>query len=127
MTAAIVAVSIGTAAASVELMKTGFGRLRPDASFAQFAATGLSFPSGHSSMSAVVFLTLGVLLARTHARRSERFYILGVAALLTLLVGVSRAALGVHWATDVIGGWAFGTAWATGWLLIASRLERPVA
>ena len=126
MTAAIVAMSIGTAAASVELLKASFGRLRPDASFAQFAASGLSFPSGHSSMSAVVFLTLGALLARTHVRLFERCYILGVAALLTLLVGVSRAALGVHWATDVLGGWAFGTAWATAWLLVASRLERPM-
>lgn len=124
MTAAIVAASIVTAAASVELLKAGFGRLRPDAAFAQFAANGLSFPSGHSSMSAVVFLTLGALLARTHARLSERCYILGAAALLTLLIGISRAALGVHWATDVLGGWAFGTAWATAWLLVASRLER---
>jgi len=126
MTAAIVALSIGTAAASVGLLKASFGRLRPDASFAQFAASGLSFPSGHSSMSAVVFLTLGVLLARTHVSLTERCYILGVAALLTLLVGISRAALGVHWATDVLGGWAFGTAWATAWLLIAGRLERPM-
>jgi undecaprenyl-diphosphatase len=124
VTAVLVALSVGSAAAGVELLKAAFGRLRPDAAFAEFAATGLSFPSGHSSLSAVVFLTLGVLLARTHGRLGERCYIVGVAVLMTLLVGISRAALGVHWATDVLGGWAFGTAWATAWLLVAKRLDR---
>jgi undecaprenyl-diphosphatase len=123
LSAVLVALSVGMATACVELLKAGFGRLRPDAAFSHFAAPGLSFPSGHSSMSAVVLLTLAALVARTHARPSERCYILGVAALLTILVGVSRAALGVHFATDVLGGWAFGTAWATAWLLIASRLS----
>jgi len=123
---AIVLCSIGTGVVAVESLKAAFGRVRPDAAFAAFPATGMSFPSGHSSMSAVVFLTLGALWAHSHDRIWERVYILCVAALLTVLVGVSRAALGVHWATDVIGGWAFGIAWATAWLLIAKRLDgRP--
>jgi undecaprenyl-diphosphatase len=123
-TSVIVALSVSSGAAAVELLKSAFGRLRPQSAFAQFVAPGLSFPSGHSSMSAVVFLTLGVLLARMHDRSRERWFIMGAATLCTLLVGVSRAALGVHWSTDVLGGWAFGMAWATIWLLVARQLDR---
>jgi len=59
-----------------------------------------------------VFLTLGVLLARVQPRRSLKIYFLGIAVLLTLLVGTSRVYLGVHWPTDVVAGWCIGTAWA---------------
>lgn len=121
---AIAVCSIGSAVLAMELFKVGFGRGRPDAAFAAFPATGMSFPSGHSSMAAVVFLTLGAMWASTQDRLWERIYIVGVAATLTILVGISRAALGVHWATDVLGGWAFGIAWASAWLLIAQQLKR---
>jgi undecaprenyl-diphosphatase len=84
----------------------------------------MSFPSGHASMSAIVFLTLGALLANTRGRWVERVFILATAAIATFLVGVSRVALGVHWATDVLAGWALGTGWATAWLLVAHRTRR---
>ena len=87
-------------------------------------ATGLSFPSGHATMSAVVFLTLGTLVASTRTLWVERLYILCAAAFMTMLVGASRIALGVHSATDVVGGWAFGSAWAIAWLLLAGFLDR---
>jgi undecaprenyl-diphosphatase len=118
--ALLVGASIGSAALLVGSLKAIFGRSRPDSAFAAFVQAGLSFPSGHASMSAVVYLTMGALLASTRERVSERVYILATAALFTLLVGISRVALGVHWATDVFGGWAFGTAWAVLWLLIAA-------
>ncbi|MBX9717075.1 MAG: phosphatase PAP2 family protein, partial [Burkholderiaceae bacterium] len=60
-------------------------------------------------------------LASTRSRAIERTYILATASLMTLLVGLSRIALGVHWATDVVAGWAFGAAWALVWLLFARR------
>ena len=123
-TAVLVAVSVISGSALVTVLKAAFGRLRPDARFAELVAPGLSFPSGHASMSAIVFLTLGVLIASTRHRVAERMYILATAALLTLLVGLSRVALGVHWATDVLGGWAFGAAWALAWLLLAQWLAR---
>jgi undecaprenyl-diphosphatase len=75
-------------------------------------------------MSAIAFLTMGALIAATRRRTRERIYILLVAGLLTLLVGISRVALGVHWATDVMGGWAFGAAWAVVWLLVARVFAR---
>jgi undecaprenyl-diphosphatase len=123
VTAGLLAASTGCAIATVELLKAGFGRMRPDSAFAHFTQSGLSFPSGHSSMSAVVFLTLAVLLARAHALRPERAYIMCAAFLLAGLIGLSRVALGVHWLTDVIGGWTFGAAWAIVWLLIDERLD----
>jgi undecaprenyl-diphosphatase len=75
-------------------------------------------------MSAIVYLTLGTLIASTRATWSQRLYILVVATLMTVLVGVSRVTLGVHWATDVLGGWAFGAAWAMAWLVLAQYLTR---
>jgi undecaprenyl-diphosphatase len=121
-TAFMVAVSVVSGTVLVSVFKAAFGRLRPDAAFAELEASGLSFPSGHASMSAIVFLTLGALFASTRNRRAERVYILLTAALMTALVGLSRVALGVHWATDVLAGWSFGSAWAIGWLVIARYL-----
>jgi undecaprenyl-diphosphatase len=118
----LVAASVVSGSVLVGLFKAAFGRPRPDASFAELVAPGLSFPSGHASMSAIVFLTIGAITASTRSRPSERAYIMATAFVMTLLVGFSRVALGVHWATDVLGGWAFGAGWAMAWLLLARRL-----
>jgi undecaprenyl-diphosphatase len=117
------AVISGTVA--VNLLKTAFGRMRPDAAYAEMLVPGLSFPSGHAGNAAIVFLTLGALLASTRIRPAERAYLLAMASLLALLVGVSRVMLGVHWATDVLAGWAFGAAWAMLWLLPRRGLAFP--
>lgn len=122
--ASLVAVSMISGVSLVTMFKDFFDRARPDLAYAELAAPGLSFPSGHTSMSAIAFLTIGALLAATRRRTGERFYILLTAGLITLLVGLSRIALGVHWTTDVIGGWAFGSAWAVVWLLVARALNR---
>ena len=122
--ALLVAASTLSGAVCVRAFKVAFGRARPDTAYAELVTTTLSFPSGHATMSAVVFLTLGALVANTRTRWVERLYILGAAALMTLLVGASRVALGVHWATDVLAGWAFGSAWAIAWLLWASLLSQ---
>ena len=71
-----------------------------------------------------MYLTLGVMLAGTRSQARERLYILAAATLMTVLVGLSRIVLGVHWATDVLAGWAFGAAWALLGLLMARRLTR---
>jgi undecaprenyl-diphosphatase len=122
ITALLVVASTVSCAILISLLKAVFSRMRPDVAFADHAAWGMSFPSGHASMSAAVFLTLGVLTATTRSRLSERLYILAVAAATALLIGASRVALGVHWASDVLAGWAVGAAWAMAWLLIAYRL-----
>jgi undecaprenyl-diphosphatase len=117
----IVATAVVTGWVGVSWLKAGFGRVRPAADLAVLIAPGMSFPSGHAGMSAIVFLTLGALLASTRSRTIEPAYILAMASLMTLLVGLSRIALGVHWTTDVLAGWAFGAAWALVWLMLARR------
>lgn len=82
-----------------------------------------SFPSGHAMLSATVFLTLGALLGSFTQDRVLRAYFLIVAGTLTLMVGLSRVYMGVHYPTDVLGGWTAGTAWALGCWLIARRLQ----
>jgi undecaprenyl-diphosphatase len=119
----MVAIAVSLGAAGVSLLKANFERGRPSPAFAELMAPGMSFPSGHAGMSAIVFLTVGALLASHRRRAAERVYIFSVAALLTLLVGLSRMALGVHWATDVLAGWTYGFAWALFWLLLVRWLE----
>jgi undecaprenyl-diphosphatase len=94
------------------ILKSLFQRPRPDiVPHGAYVSTS-SFPSGHSMLSAVTYLTLGALLARSHERKRIKTYILALAALLTLMVGVSRVYLGVHWPTDVLAGWTAGASWA---------------
>lgn len=104
-------------------LKTGFHRPRPDlVSHGSMIYTS-SFPSGHSMLSAVVFLTGGALLAALHGARRVRFYLIGCSILATLLVGASRVYLGVHWPSDVLAGWAAGAAWAAACWLAAQWLQ----
>ncbi len=123
-TALLMATSAMSGTALVSVFKAAFGRSRPDLAYADFLVPSLSFPSGHASMSAVVYLTLGALIASTLPRLAQRAYILASAGLMTMLVGLSRVVLGVHWATDVLGGWTFGVAWAIIWLLLAWHIAR---
>jgi undecaprenyl-diphosphatase len=95
-----------------DLLKDLFQRPRPDIVPQLVYATNSSFPSGHSMMSAVTYLTLGALLARSHERKALKAFFLLTAALLCFLVGVSRVYLGVHWPTDVLAGWTAGAVWA---------------
>lgn len=94
------------------LLKWGFDRPRPDLVPHATAVYTQSFPSGHAMLSAVVYLTLGALLARTESDIRVKVYLLGSACLLTIIVGISRIYLGVHWPTDVLAGWAVGAGWA---------------
>ena len=101
------------------LLKYTIDRPRPDLVPHGNLIYTSSFPSGHSMMSAVVYLTLAALVTRLIQRKRLKGYALGVAMILTLMVGVSRIYLGVHWPSDVLAGWAAGAAWALGCWLVA--------
>lgn len=120
--AILLASATASGAMAVGMLKTAFGRSRPDAIFAAIESHGYGFPSGHATNSAIVFLTLGAIFASRQARPVERSCMLALAVLMAAMVGLSRVALGVHWPTDVIAGWAFGAAWALLWLLAAQWL-----
>ena len=107
-----VIVSVAGGIALSNLLKWGFDRPRPDLVPHATAVYSQSFPSGHAMLSAVVYLTLGALMARTEAEVRVKIYLLSAACLLTLTVGISRVYLGVHWPTDVLAGWAVGASWA---------------
>jgi undecaprenyl-diphosphatase len=105
-------------------LKLSFGRQRPDVVPHLVDIYTPSFPSGHSMLSAVVYLTLGALLARIVPRRTIKVYFLTVAMALTSLVGLSRIYMGVHYPTDVLAGWSAGLAWALICWLVARYLQR---
>jgi undecaprenyl-diphosphatase len=108
-----------------QTMKWAYARPRPELVPHGTEIYTASFPSGHSMMSAIVYLTLGALLARTQSVPSVKVYILAIAVFLTLLVGISRVYLGVHWPTDVLAGWALGGVWALAcWMVMAWLQER---
>jgi undecaprenyl-diphosphatase len=115
--------AVGSGIAASMLVKAGFDRPRPDLVPHGAVTYTSSFPSAHAMLSALVYLTLAVLLARVEKRRRIRAYILVVAILLSLAVGVSRIYLGVHWPTDVLAGWAAGAGWALACLLLADWLQ----
>ncbi len=105
-------------------LKLGFERPRPDLVPHATRVYTASFPSGHAMMSAVTYLTLGALLARVETRRRARAFIVGLAVAMTLLVGLSRVYLGVHWPSDVLAGWSVGAAWASLCWFVALQLQR---
>lgn len=107
-----------------QLLKDLIGRQRPDLVFRAAEAANPSFPSGHAMLSAVVFLSLGTLSARFATSRPIKTYVMTAAVLLTVLVGATRVYLGVHWLTDVLAGWALGSAWALLFWLIEWAWER---
>ena len=117
-TAVLIFVAVAGGQALSSLLKVGVDRPRPELVSHLVTETSLSFPSGHAMLSAVTYLTLGALAAQFAPGRTTRIYVLSLAVLVALLVGVSRIYLGVHWPSDVLAGWCAGSAWAMlCWLL----------
>lgn len=105
-------------------LKAVFGRDRPEEAWRLVEAVNASFPSGHAMLSAVVYLTLGALVARFARKKRVKAFALVGAVVVALTVGLSRIYLGVHWPSDVLAGWCLGAAWALGWWLAVQAWDR---
>jgi undecaprenyl-diphosphatase len=121
-------ITSGSGVLLMVLLKNLFDRQRPDIIPHMVEVTTQSYPSGHTMMSAVVYLTLATMVAFLQQKKRTKIYSISMALLVTFLVGFSRIYLGVHYPSDVFAGWAFGLAWAsfcwlvvklTGWLDLA--------
>ena len=117
-------VAVGGGIVLAGLAKDLFDRPRPELVAQYSLVRTSSFPSGHSMMAAVAYLSLGALVSRSLPGRRQKAYVLGLAILLTVLVGISRVYLGVHWPTDVLAGWLAGAMWAVLCVLGARTLGR---
>ena len=110
----------------VALVKTEVARPRPDLVDHLVQVSNMSFPSGHSANSAIVYLTLAGLASQVTVSAAARRYILVIAILMVGAIGCSRVYLGVHWPSDVLAGWSFGTLWALGWWLATARAREAI-
>ena len=106
-----------------DLLKFAFARARSDVVIPLARVFTTSFPSGHATLSAITYLTIGAILARSQPSSPISLYFMSLAVFLTVLVGVSRIYLGVHYPTDVLAGWCIGAAWAMGCWAIMTYLQ----
>ena len=124
LSALLLVLGLAGGVALSEGLKAMFGRERPPEALQAVETLNASFPSGHSLLSAVFYLSIGVMLTRAFPQKRFKAYIIGVAVLLTLIVGLTRVYLAAHWATDVLAGWSVGAAWAMALWLVAYAVQR---
>jgi undecaprenyl-diphosphatase len=124
MAAFWVLAAVGGGVLLSNLLKFTFERPRPGLVPHAVRVFTTSFPSGHATLSAITYLTLGALLASLHDSVRFKVYFLSLAILLTIAVGISRIYLGVHYPTDVLAGWCIGAAWAAFCWTIFRWLQR---
>lgn len=115
LTAALVVAGTASGSVAVALAKHFVGRERPALVDHLVEVGSASFPSGHAANSAIIYLTIALLAIQIVPRRAARTTILAATILLVTAIGCSRVYLGVHWPSDVLGGWSFGTLWALAW------------
>ena len=106
------------------LMKEFFSRPRPWIVPHLVSVESLSYPSGHSAMSAIIYLSLVFLILPFEVKRSIKLFILYSALFLILLIGISRIYLGVHYPSDVLSGWALGLFWCSTSYIFAQNFKK---
>ncbi len=119
----VLAVSVGGTLLNFSL-KAITSRPRPDIVPHLAEVDSSSFPSGHSMISAIIYLSLAALLARDISRPTTRVFVFATAAIFVFAIGITRVYLGVHYPSDVAAGWAAGVAWTLVCLLIQHLISR---
>lgn len=127
LSALLLVLGLAGGVALSEGLKGMFERQRPPAAYQAVETLNASFPSGHTLLATVFYLSLGVMLTRAFPRAHLKAFILGAAMTVALLIGLTRAYLGAHWASDVFAGWCAGAAWAMALWLIAYAIGRRQA
>ena len=123
------AVLLGVVAAATvagELIKAAYNRPRPDlVAYGDYFSQS-SFPSGHSNIATVVWMTLALIVASLERTRVGKATALVVGAFISLTAGGSRVYFGVHWPSDVLGGWILGSGWAlVAWIVLGAWRKDP--
>jgi undecaprenyl-diphosphatase len=108
----VLLVIICSSALLSSILKALFHRDRPAVALHLVDVWSASFPSGHAMTSTTVYLTIAAMAATTQSSRAVRAYLLSSAVGLAIVIGLTRIYLGVHWPSDVVGGWLAGSAWA---------------
>jgi len=111
-------------------LKDFYGRVRPSIFPKLIEVKTYGFPSGHSMMSTIVYLSLASLMIRVQGHRLYKIYVISVALFLTFIIGISRIYLGAHYPTDVLAGWSLGLAWASlcwyvSWRYYRKKTKKP--
>lgn len=89
-------------------IKAVVGRTRPDEGFALITQGGYSFPSGHATMAVLFFGMIWYGCITAHKKWWQRIGFTLFFGGIIFFISISRVYLGVHWASDVIGGWSLG-------------------
>lgn len=123
LTAALVFGGTVSGSLTVGLAKHLVGRQRPALVDHLVEVGSASFPSGHAANSAIIYLTIALILMQIVAARRARWFLFAATVLLVTAIGASRVYLGVHWPSDVLAGWSFGALWALAWWALGSWLR----
>ncbi len=110
-----------------DIVKPAVGRLRPPASYMLLRVSGWAFPSGHAT-AAVAFYGMAAFAFSRGRSAGTRALLWAGSGVIAIAIGASRIYLGVHWFTDVVGGFALGGLWLAiliATLLAAAAVRRP--
>ena len=105
------------------VLKIFIQRARPDEIFGLISNSGYSFPSGHAATSMIFYGILGYFLLYLCQKRWQKIIIASVLAVTIFMIGISRMYLGVHWMSDILGGWLFGMMTIFGTIFIYRKWE----
>ena len=123
LTAALVLGGTISGSIAVALAKQIVARPRPTLIDHLVVERSASFPSGHAANSAIIYLTIALVLMQIVEKPAARWFLFGSMIALVTAIGCSRVYLGVHWPSDVLIGWAFGALWALAWWSIGAWLR----